>query len=407
MARLGLFTFVVVALVLTAMPADARRGQVETYIQLKRSLRGNAKKRAGTLLWFAKSEKPAIGERIRAASALRREVNDDPEALVRTYLLQAHLHGVAGEVNNRERALKRARAAAGKADQEWRVKLLSEVIETEPQIELLIDRTRTREKKRTRKPLSSADMKLRESIEEGLDAYKKLKDEWQQARARLWLIRHAATAPGGREKAIMELARLVRVGGRSRDLAPMRAKVRRTRAWMMAREGDWDEAVHESLVADRANKIPPTKPAFEKADTPYIKSKETARLCFRAQQKAGLKCADIEKKKMGKLTFYDFSQEPGGRVFDDARAAVVASVYTPLIEQCVRQGARSGELRGTNVRMEWAIGHDGKVEGHDLNPRRLRGGKFDKCLKEALTWFRYPPYGGEQHHQGLTFSIGE
>lgn len=403
---------VVVAIVLTTglLSADAthaKRQQAETYIQLKRSLRGNAKARASTLRRFAKDERAPIGERIQAANALRRELAGDDKALMQTYLLQAHLHGLADEEKNRQRALKRARAAAAKSGDKRREKLLAEIVALEPQIDLLVNRTKTRERKRGGAPLGPADRKLRETIEAGLEPYKQLKDDWQHARIRLWLVRHAATEEGGRSAGIAALGRMVRVGGRRRDLAPLRAEIRRTRARWMAREGEWPEAVHESLVADRAHRTPISEAAFEKSDSRYIKSKQTARLCFRAEKKAGIRCADIERERMGGLTFYDFSHEAGGRAFDDAGAELVANVYSPLLEDCVRASAKTGETRGTNIQIEWAIEHDGKVGGLQVNPRRLRGGAFSKCIKEALTWFRYPPYGGEQKHQGLSFSVGE
>jgi hypothetical protein len=399
----------VVVACLPAGPAFAkkRRAAPQTYMQVKRGLPKAANARAAALRRFASDSKPAIGERLRAAAAWRREIQDDPAQLTKAYRLEARLHGVAGEMKNRARALRRARGAAQQAEQEGTAKLLARVVEAEPLIELLIKRTTTRERKGEARPLSSADTKLRDQVEEQLDAYQKLKDDWQHARARMWLVRLAATTTEERDKAISDLARLVRVGGNKRDLAPLRADVRRTRARLLAADGRWEEAVHESLVADRANKIPPKEPAFDKLDTRYIKSLATARLCFRAQKRRGINCADIEKKQFDALTFYDFSQESGGRAFNEARAEVVASVYTPLLYDCVKASAKSGETRNTNIQMEWAIGHDGKVDGHDLHPRRLRGGQFNTCLKEALSWFRYPPYGGEQKHQGLSFNVGE
>jgi hypothetical protein len=397
---------VIAVLLAPASEVAAKKKRPETYPELKRSLPAQSAARAKTLRAFARDARPAIGERLKAASAWRREIQDDPKALLEAYRLEAQLHGVAGEMKNRIRALKRARGAATKAELEGVAKLLGKVIEAEPLVEVLVKRTKTRERKGASIPLSGADAKLREQLAESLEAYKKLRDEWGEARARLWLARLAATTEDEREQSIQTLARLVRVGGNKRDLAPLRAEVRRARARLLASDGDWEDAVHESLVADRANKQPPSEAAFEKLDTPYIKSLQTARLCFRAQRK-GVNCADIEKKRFEGLTFYDFSQESGGRAFNERRAEVVASVYTPLILDCVQQSAKTGETRNTNIQMEWAIGHDGKVEGYDLYPRRLRGGAFSKCLKEALSWFRYPPYGGEQKHQGLSFSVGE
>ena len=57
--------------------------------------------------------------------------------------------------------------------------------------------------------------------------------------------------------------------------------------------------------------------------------------------------------------------------------------------------------------MEWAVASDGRVKEHQLKPRRLRGGPFEKCIGEAFARFRYPSYRGEMQHIGLNFHVGD
>jgi hypothetical protein len=409
MPRAFLFVLVVTGLMLSATPAEARgpKGGPQTYSQLKRKLSGKPETRYAKLRRFAEDQRVALGERLKAASAMRRLFGGEDSRTAKALMLEARLQTVAQAPSLRKRALSRAKAAAKTAGSGTIERLVDEAQQADAALALLIKATEARERKGKWEALTSDELALSDAVTDKARAYVPTKDKAQAAWARYWQARLKSTVADERPSALKELAGLVRLGGRSRDLAPVRVAVRRLRANLLAVEKDWEEAAHESLVADRAMSSPPSVAAFDKPEPPdYARTRETSELCYLAFKK-GVSCYELEKKRFDGPTFYDFSQEARSGLFNERRSQNVAAEYTPLINDCIAEGAKTGETRDSTIQLEWAIGHDGRIEGFDLYPRRLRGTAFQKCVDEAMKKFRYPPYKGEQKHVGLSWQVGE
>lgn len=406
---LRLFSFVLVLVVtVAASAAHAKSDEPRSFSQLQRTLKGApAPARIKTLEGFARDRRAALGDRLQATAALRRLLEQKDPRLLHAWMLEAHLQSVAQAESLRARALRNAKTVALAVGHDKTAKRLDEVLAGERALTKLVRVVEKREAARAQRPLSKAEEALRDEVTSALSSWRALKHVRSVGLARMWLARLDTTTPEGEAAAAKALADLVRIGGDDRDAAPLRAEVRRARARLLAKSGDLENAVHEMLVADRAMLVPPTLPRFEPPpQTRYGRTRETAELCFVAYQQ-GIHCSEIEEERMGGRSFYDFSREAPRRDFDEQRAQMVAAEYTPLLLDCIKEGVRDGSTRDTNIQLEWSIGHDGKVRGSQVNPRRLRKTPFEKCVKSAFGVFRYPPYRGEMKHMGNSFNVGE
>jgi hypothetical protein len=266
---------------------------------------------------------------------------------------------------------------------------------------------RTRAKSGKRPPADAKEAVLVARLTDALSHYEALDDTRQLAEIQLGLALFLEYSDAGRPDVDRALKRLVRVGGRNRDLARVRQKVRRARARVLEEQGDIKAAVHESLVADRTVKVPLHEAAFDAPPASlYQRSRTTAELCWRAYAR-GIRCAELEEARSGKLTFYDYAQERR-RTFDHDRARMVLAEYEPLLLQCLSKAASAGNsVTNTTVSLEWAIELDGHVRTFSVSPRRLRGTPLETCFKGAFDRFRYPRYRGEMQHTQLSFNVGE
>ena len=239
---------------------------------------------------------------------------------------------------------------------------------------------------------------------------KPVADPWLRGQARFAVILLQATDPATDLDALLRpLGRMVRVGGRSRDFASLRVRIRRLRARLYAAAGRHQEAVHESLVADRAvmrslRFAEIDHKAWKEERGRYTRSRETMMLCHRALS-YGIDCARYEKDTMGARTFFDFSREPTRGPFDQAESSLVLAEYQSALHKCLEAGARANLLKQTSVEVEWAVENSGKVGSFDLRPSRLVGTSVHSCFREAFSVFRYRPYRGEMHHVGMTFYV--
>lgn len=407
---------------------------------------------------FARDDRVALSDRLLAVSAWRRQLDKDAPEHIDIDLYEAHLRTLGNAQGLREKALRRAdkglreqlvglerelekaekrkraqkrrgkkrraRKRRGKKrsddDKPRRAKAIERDIEEvterlahvtavrggDDALTKLRRAIRARAKAHQRTPADAGEAAAVLQLTEALPHYEALDDERQLAEAKLGLALFLEHSDASRADVDRSLKRLVRVGGRSRDLARVRQKVRRARARVLEEQGDLKEAVHESLVADRTVGVPLHKSAFERPPaSAYGRSRTTAELCWRAYAR-GLRCAEIEEARSGKLSFYDYAQERR-RNFDHERARMVIAEYEPLLLRCLSEAASKGRsVTNTTVQLEWAIELDGHVREFSMTPRRLRGSPLEGCFKEAFARFRYPRYRGEMQHTQLSFNVG-
>jgi len=336
--------------------------------------------RTDALLAFAESDRPALGERMKAASALAKTKGASLDDKIASLLLQARLHGVVDDVKKRARALEEAKKIA--LDQ--RAKRASD-IEKVLAADAALKRVRGALQKK--KPIDGEDARL---IRVGSGAAKNLDDE---ARSATLLFTSFLIDEALGKLQFPQTNKLLRAGGDHRDLAPVRIGIRRLRARQLAATGKWQDAVHESLVADRAMVPSPKVPATAlQKDTPYRRSKESALLCMQARAH-DVNCAHLEEERMGARTFYDFTRERAPR-FSSAQNDAVMAEYDELLKRCVHISTELTAL-DTEIEMEWIVTPKGVVDDFTvLKPRFLQTGPFQECARDAFAQFRYPRFKG-------------
>lgn len=431
----------------------------ESFDQLREALPEGGSPRAQMLERFARDSRAALSDRFLAISAWRRLVEKNSLDQSDVFILEAHLRAVGDAGGLRDKALKRAaslvrtelavfeaaieeakagrrkagtkkgkRSAAEKKKERQERKALLKfaaeakqrqpalaqrladlegVIEADASLTRLRRAVRKRARAHNRRPPDDKEATLVARLTERLPRYEALGDLRQQGEVQLALALFLEHTDAAREDVDRSLSRLVRLGGRDRDLARLRQKVRRARARVLVELGDYEAAVHESLVADRAMKVPIHKAAFTKPEVPaYGRSRKTAELCFAALAR-GVHCSQIEESGSGRLTFYDYSLERARR-FNPERAKMALSEYQPLLLRCLSEQTKKGSLlSNTTIELEWSIGLNGRVSISSILPRRLRGTEVETCMQEAFKRFRYPRYRGEMQHMQLNFNIGE
>jgi len=132
----------------------------------------------------------------------------------------------------------------------------------------------------------------------------------------------------------------------------------------------------------------------------YLWSSRTFRQC----QNQFLHCLQSEKMHMGEHSFFDFSTLKPTTTFDHTLGSFASKMFEPLISACIQEHANL--VSETHLELNWSVSHKGRVSRSEIwRPKRLRKSPFDKCVKDALSHFRYPPYQGEIKTIGLTFDI--
>lgn len=385
------------SLSLSAAPAEVP----ETWSELKAALPSDKARRATALLRFADNDQAAIADRLRAA----REARAHPPRRALGFVVEARLLPVAGKAKARAQSLKSAAAAFARDGERARQEHLARVLQGDLALEQLQKLAARREKAALSPPapLAPDEEKLEQEVKDALAAWSALEDPRQEAVARLALARLRSSVGDAAGSAAHLDAALARAAGR--DGAAVRAEALRLKARLLEAQGQLEAAALSSLGADREAAIDVKRAASRHEPSPYLKSRASLELCRRARAQ-GIVCGRSEHKKFGSTLHYDFSREPRGPFNPDQNAEVLAD-YDTLLQECIRAAARARvPLTQTVIELEWVVGQDGRVQGYDLRPTRLRKTSYDQCLKEAFALFRYPPYTGEMQHVRLSFEVG-
>jgi hypothetical protein len=350
------------------------------YGALAKSLPRDGRARTDALLAFVESDRPALAERVKAALALSSTKGISLDEKIAFALLRARLYGVGDDVKKRTRALEEARKLALPVK-----KKQASDIEELSLADMALARVKTALAKK--KPVDDDDKKR---IRTASTVAKSLGDEPRSA-----LLHYTALLVDEASSKLKfpETNKLLRAGGEHRDTATVRVGVRRLRARHLSKAGKWQDAAHESLVADRAVTAPPKRAApVTTSDSPYRRSKETAELCKQARAHQ-VNCAHLEEERMGARTFYDFSRERAARFSSAANDAVMAE-YEDVLKRCVHVSTELTAL-DTEIEMEWTVTPKGVVDDFDiLKPRFLQTGPFQECARDAFAQFRYPRFRG-------------
>lgn len=118
-------------------------------------------------------------------------------------------------------------------------------------------------------------------------------------------------------------------------------------------------------------------------------------------------CARLEHERTGSWTFTDRSRERPRRELSDADVAVVHAQLLPALEACLRVAAKADpeQFRGTDVRIGWTIQPMGLVSDEEIAPKRYRGA-LEPCVRERLSWARYPRYtSGERKSVTIPYHL--
>ena len=191
-----------------------------------------------------------------------------------------------------------------------------------------------------------------------------------------------------------------------RDTAGLRAVALETRAALWLVDGRPADAALDLLRADRLRALDPGAAVDALPPPLYAGTVRTRGLCLALEQRRPVvSCDALEEQKLGGVSFVDGSRGPEGPFSSDEAARVLAD-YDVLLQRCLKQGAKDNLTTQTVVQLEWGIGNDGLVKGHDLRPMRLRGTSVETCLQEALSRFRFPRYPGEMQHLRIDFEVG-
>jgi hypothetical protein len=199
------------------------------------------------------------------------------------------------------------------------------------------------------------------------------------------------------------LASLGAMKGR-RDTSSWRALALEVRAALWLKDGKDKEAALDLLRADRLRAQDPVVAVNALPPAWYASTLRTRDFCAVVEGR-GVSCDAIEEQQLGGVTFVDMSRRPPQPFSPEAAQQTLAD-YDVLVQRCLKEGAKVGLTTQTSVQLEWPIGNDGLVRGHDLRPMRLRGTSVDVCLQAAHAMFRFAPYPGEMQHLRLEVEVG-
>jgi hypothetical protein len=308
-----------------------------------------------------------------------------------TYVEAAIAHGVSGKTTQRARALKRAKKAAKRAKDRQVAKHIAKVLKADRALKKLDKAVARAERKgKTRTP--RATRRYARTVRAALPAYEALDDRPAHAAAVVSLFRFDAIGRD-HEEVLRDSTKLLRIGGRDDRSAPARATVRRLRSHLLRQLGRWEDAAHESLVADRV---------VNRDGGTYRRTKQTSVLCRQAL-KHEVDCHEIEKDRFDDHTFYDFSLAKTRR-FSASRAAAVQAEFQGLIKRCVMNTDQLNRF-DREARFEWRVDNDGRVREYEIQPRFLQSGPFADCIQDAFDQFRYPRFGGERPVVELIYDL--
>jgi hypothetical protein len=140
----------------------------------------------------------------------------------------------------------------------------------------------------------------------------------------------------------------------------------------------------------------------------YARTPELESACetFEAKEGAGA-CHRLEKEILGHYTFHDFSRDAGGGAgLPQDTVRRVSGHYEVLINDCLMAEGRSGRVKEyTRYRVRWTVRNDGHVDQVHVERHEDDQGPLGRCMREALSLWRYPPYQGELQHVDQDFAM--
>ncbi|MFH1809752.1 MAG: hypothetical protein ABIJ09_13475 [Pseudomonadota bacterium] len=378
-----------------------------TASQVLQNTRGKSEaQRKRALARFAQDPRPALEQRLRAVDGALRLAKKGTRDRIEYLQLKAQLLAVGARWSARARVLRQLAADEKRAGRVRQAELHAQLAREESvlgRVSRLVSRI-----------VSGSNIKLATRDQTSVDGarnlaalYDELGDRVQGAQALCWVAIVQDATNAADDVVEPQLGSCAEATRELRDLAQLQREALRRLSQRAVQRDDWHAALDHAMRADRVVVVPATKAAFDAVESsPYRRSETTARLCHLARAR-GLSCVELERALDGQLTMHDYSQRPVMGELEAEVAAEVLSNYDALLQDCVQQGARSGELLKTRVELEWSVGLDGRCRLNDLRPQRLRDTAFAACVNQALGQFRYPRYRGEMQHVSLSYEVGE
>jgi hypothetical protein len=387
-----------------ASPAAHAARDPIPFSRFKRKLpKSQAGKRAA-LRRYARDSRNALSHRISANQAWAKTWPSADRHHLDAAIFEAHLRGIGNDGRRRKGALRKALRQAGRLKLEAKRTLLGKALK----LEALDDQLKKAIERRVNKeshPLGDADKKLLAQVGDANSVYRGIGNKHHARLLQLLALELRSTTPEGAARIVDKVTPFLAMGGKSRDYADIRARARWLRARAYKKEGRTRDALIDAMAADHAQAFPVKMAISTKPEAlTHTRSLKTSDLCFEAKNE-GLDCFQIEIEEFGWSTHYDFSKEKKGR-FSPQRAKRVLAEYEPLLITCIEKAART-DLPATRIEVEWPVHKNGRVKEFELKPRRVARSSLQRCFRDALALFRYPPYRGEMQHIGMDWRIGE
>lgn len=158
----------------------------------------------------------------------------------------------------------------------------------------------------------------------------------------------------------------------------------------------------DALRAELARRTP--------AERRFARSPATERACARYEREAGDgRCATLALAATGEFSFSDPSKARPKKTLGSDELERAQQQYTPVVEACVREAAKAhvdGELfDNAQIKIGWPVRGDGRTGEVEIEPRRYEAA-LGPCVRERVSWFRYPrATDGQVHNVVLPFAL--
>jgi hypothetical protein len=158
----------------------------------------------------------------------------------------------------------------------------------------------------------------------------------------------------------------------------------------------------DALRAEQARRAP--------AERRFARSPATERACARYEKEAGDgRCAALALAATGEFSFSDPSKARPKKTLGAEELERAQQQYTPVVEACVREAAKAhvdGELfDNAQIKIGWPVRGDGRTGEVEIEPRRYEAA-LGPCVRERVSWFRYPrATDGQVHNVVLPFAL--
>ncbi len=118
-------------------------------------------------------------------------------------------------------------------------------------------------------------------------------------------------------------------------------------------------------------------------------------------------CRALEMRQTGGHAYFDFSQAPAKSVgLSPEQVRRVNAHYRVSLEACLaEEAARLLPPAEASYTVRWVVQNDGRVSQMKMDRHALQDAPLARCLRQQLSLWRYPKFGGELQHVEQTFGV--